>query len=100
MPTPSGWRRICSARVTFQFERAGPAGIDYRPRRRRRLPMQDSTAPFTLEGWNLLHQIFRVRWTEWKRLSADRRREVAAEAARLLGEMERRADGASCAVRL
>jgi len=62
--------------------------------------MQNFTAPFTLEGWSLLHQIFRVRWTEWKRLAADRRREVASEAARLLGEMERRADGASGAVRL
>jgi len=32
--------------------------------------MQDSLAPLTLEGYFLLHQMFRVRWAEWRRLEA------------------------------
>ncbi len=62
--------------------------------------MQENLAPLTLEGWYVLHQMFRVRRSEWKRQPADRRREVASEAAGLLGGMERRSEGASAAVSL
>ena len=39
--------------------------------------MHDPRVPETLEGWSLLHQMFRVRWPEWHALEAG-----AAEAAR------------------
>jgi len=59
--------------------------------------MQDSLAPLTLEGYFLLHQMYRVRWAEWRRLTAEKRREIAGEAAAALSEMERRPAGASAA---
>jgi hydrogen peroxide-dependent heme synthase len=36
--------------------------------------------PETLEGWSLLHQTFRIRWPELRRLSASARVELAADA--------------------
>src|SRR5262245_4003749 len=62
--------------------------------------MHDPRVPETLEGWSVLHQIFRVRWPEWKRLSPDSRTEIAASGARLLGEMSNGSAGASAAIGL
>jgi len=59
--------------------------------------MQESLAPLSLEGYFLLHQMYRVRWAEWKRLPAEKRREIAGAAAAALSEMERRPAGASSA---
>ena len=39
--------------------------------------------PFALEGWSILHQMFRLRWHDWKALSTPARQEVATEAAAL-----------------
>ena len=36
--------------------------------------------PLTLEGLCVLHQMFRFRWAEWRKLDADRRAQVAREA--------------------
>jgi chlorite dismutase len=49
--------------------------------------MHDPRVPETLEGWSLLHQMFRVRWPEWLALSARERQGRAAEAAAALGAM-------------
>jgi peroxiredoxin len=51
--------------------------------------------PITIEGYATLHQMMRFRWTAWRALPDNSRREIAAEAAKLLGEMERKADGQS-----
>jgi len=51
--------------------------------------------PLTLEGWSILHQMFRVRWSAWKALSLDARKEVIAEAGALLTEFERSQAGHS-----
>jgi hydrogen peroxide-dependent heme synthase len=51
--------------------------------------------PLTIEGYAVLHQMMRVRWTAWRALGAGERREIADEAARLLGQMESRAGGQS-----
>ncbi|MGB8776173.1 MAG: hydrogen peroxide-dependent heme synthase [Terriglobales bacterium] len=51
--------------------------------------------PLTLEGFATLHQMMRFRWTAWRGTAEDVRREIAAEAAKLLGEMEARSDGQS-----
>src|SRR5262245_5955859 len=44
--------------------------------------MHDPRVPETLEGWSLLHQMFRVRWDAWRALGdADRRQRAEATAA-------------------
>jgi peroxiredoxin len=37
--------------------------------------------PLTLEGYSVLHQMFRFRWTEWRKLDEARREEIAREVA-------------------
>jgi len=51
--------------------------------------------PITIEGYATLHQMMRFRWTAWRALPDTTRREIAAEAAKILGEMENKADGQS-----
>lgn len=51
--------------------------------------------PLTLEGWSILHQMFRLRWSAWKTLSASAQKEVATEATTALAEMERGEAGQS-----
>ena len=62
--------------------------------------MHNPRVPETLDGWSALHQMFRIRWDSWKSLSAARRRELAGEAASLLGTMEGATDGPSVLVNL
>ena len=33
--------------------------------------------PLTLEGYSVLHQMFRFRWTEWRKLDEARQSEIA-----------------------
>ena len=35
--------------------------------------------PLTLEGYSVLHQMFRFKWAEWRKLEAARRAEIARE---------------------
>jgi chlorite dismutase len=42
--------------------------------------MHDPRVPETLEGWSLLHQMFRLRWSELGALSASERARLVAEA--------------------
>jgi peroxiredoxin len=51
--------------------------------------------PLTIEGYATLHQMMRFRWTAWRALPENARREIAAEATKLLAEMEGKADGQS-----
>ncbi len=44
--------------------------------------------PMTLEGTSVLHQMFRFRWAEWRKLPVAQRREIASEAAAVLDKME------------
>ncbi len=37
--------------------------------------------PLTLEGYSVLHQMFRFQWTEWRKLDEARREEIAREVA-------------------
>ena len=62
--------------------------------------MHDPRVPETLEGWSVLHQMFRVRFPEWRaRLEADRKA-MAAEAAEVLAGMQRGEAGSTAAVAL
>jgi len=64
--------------------------------------MHDPRVPETLEGWWLLHQMFRVRWPAWQALSEAERRTKACEAGEALsrmpqtGEPARRGSTAPC----
>ncbi len=62
--------------------------------------MHNPQVPETLEGWSVLHQMFRVRWDRLRPLDPKSRGTMASEAAELLGAMERRTDGRSALVSL
>jgi chlorite dismutase len=48
--------------------------------------MHDPRVPETLEGWSVLHQMFRIRWDPWRALpDAERRERAASSADALLG---------------
>ena len=51
--------------------------------------------PLTVEGASVLHQMLRIRWSQWKGVPADQRREALGEAARELEAMEQNASGQS-----
>jgi peroxiredoxin len=44
--------------------------------------------PLTLEGLSVLHQMFRFRWPEWRKLTPSRQQEIAREAAAVLSAPE------------
>jgi len=48
----------------------------------------DSRVPETLDGWSLLHQMYRVRWSAWAALPAAKRSTLADEAATALAAMQ------------
>jgi len=62
--------------------------------------MHDPRVPETLEGWSVLHQMFRIRWPEWRILSDDLRHRLADEAAGALGAMRRGKGGTTVPVTL
>ncbi len=45
--------------------------------------------PLTTEGYSVLHQMMRFRWTAWRALSNTDRSAITEEAATVLGEMEK-----------
>jgi chlorite dismutase len=62
--------------------------------------MRDPAVPGTLEGWSILHQMFRIRWASWKALDPAHRRALAEEAAAVLGDLETGPSGPSACVAL
>jgi chlorite dismutase len=62
--------------------------------------MHDPRVPETLEGWSLLHQMFRLRWPEWQALSARERQSRAEEAASALDAMNHGEEGSTALVSL
>jgi hydrogen peroxide-dependent heme synthase len=57
--------------------------------------MHDPRVPETLEGWSVLHQMFRIRWEAWRALPEAERRERAAAAVDALQSMPRGEQGAT-----
>jgi hydrogen peroxide-dependent heme synthase len=51
--------------------------------------------PLTIEGYSVLHQMMRVRWTAWRQLPPAERTEIAQEAATTFGRMEKNSAGSS-----
>jgi chlorite dismutase len=62
------------------------------------MPEQQPIVPLTLEGASVLHQMFRLRWDEWRRASEPARQEAVAEAREWLGRNESAAAGEQSAV--
>jgi chlorite dismutase len=62
--------------------------------------MHDPRVPETLEGWSVLHQMFRIRWPEWRVRPDDLRRRLAIEAADGLATMRRGEEGTTVPVTL
>src|ERR1051326_4277728 len=60
------------------------------------MKIQDSdlhAVPLTIEGSSVLHQMFRFRWAEWRKLDAAQQHEIAAEATAALLKMENEVAG-------
>jgi hydrogen peroxide-dependent heme synthase len=69
----------------------------------RPLPPQTASAevpavPLTTEGYGVLHQMMRFRWTAWRALPDATRSAIAREAAAVLGEMENKVAGGQSAL--
>jgi chlorite dismutase len=62
--------------------------------------MHDPRVPETLEGWSLLHQMFRVRWAEWRALAPGERGGKAADSSAALAAMDRGPEGTTALVTL
>jgi chlorite dismutase len=62
--------------------------------------MRHPNVPETLEGWSILHQMFRVRWPEWRALPRGTRQAAAAQAAAALAAMESDGGGPSALVQM
>ena len=62
--------------------------------------MHDPRVPETLEGWSVLHQVFRICWPEWRVRTEDLRHRLAAEAADALVSMRRGEAGTTVPVTL
>jgi chlorite dismutase len=62
--------------------------------------VHDPRVPETLEGWSLLHQMFRVRWNEWLARPEAERRALAAQAADALGQPDGPEAGTTACVTL
>jgi hydrogen peroxide-dependent heme synthase len=51
--------------------------------------------PLTIEGYSVLHQMMKFRWSAWRQLSQAQKQEIVEEASSLLGHMEQRQSGQS-----
>ena len=60
---------------------------------RAKIPGDFPAAPLTLEGYSILHQMFRVRRRELRALDLAKRDAAVSEASKLFGEMSKREDG-------
>jgi chlorite dismutase len=51
--------------------------------------------PLTIEGYSVLHQMMRFRWSAWRQLSSAQKKEITQEASHLLGQWEQGKSGQS-----
>jgi hydrogen peroxide-dependent heme synthase len=57
--------------------------------------METPPVPLTLEGYSVLHQMMRFRWSAWRPLRTSIKNEIVQEAAGVLAKMEQNANGQS-----
>jgi chlorite dismutase len=60
-----------------------------------KIPGDFPAAPLTLDGYAILHQMFRVRRRDWRALDSGKRKAIVDDASRLFDAMSRREDGES-----
>jgi hydrogen peroxide-dependent heme synthase len=72
-----------------------PMTTTARPVRQQPASDEIPAVPLTTEGYSVLHQMMRFRWTAWRALPDATRSEIVQEAAAVLGEMEKNAEGQS-----
>src|SRR5258708_952654 len=60
-----------------------------------KIPADFPAAPLTLEGYAILHQMFRVRRPAWRAVDEASRASILKDAVKLFDEMSRREDGES-----
>jgi len=53
------------------------------------------SVPLTIEGYSVLHQMMRFRWSAWRQLRAAHKKAIVDEAAKLLSKMEQGTSGQS-----
>jgi peroxiredoxin len=51
--------------------------------------------PLTVEGYSVLHQMMKVRWSSWRQLGDAQKREILGEATAVLSAMEQNSNGQS-----
>ena len=51
--------------------------------------------PLTVEGYSVLHQMMKIRWSAWRTLNEVQKKEIASEAMRVLSGMEQNSTGQS-----
>jgi peroxiredoxin len=68
-------------------------GEQNRGKERAKIPGDFPAAPLTLEGYSILHQMFRVRRRQLRALDGAKRNAAIDEASKIFGEMARREDG-------
>src|SRR3954469_8518945 len=56
--------------------------------------------PLTIEGYSVLHQMMRFRWSAWRELDSDQKKEIAHEASHLFAQWEQGKSGQSAAYSL
>jgi len=66
-----------------------------RPARPHTASVETPVVPLTIEGYSVLHQMFRFRWAEWRPLRPAHKEEIVGEAAQLLNQWEQSANGQS-----
>ena len=64
-----------------------------RSNREQKIPADFPAAPLALEGFAILHQLFRVRRSAWRALDDSTRHAAVEDASKLLDEWSRREDG-------
>ncbi len=58
-------------------------------------PSAPPAVPLTMDGSSLLHQMFRVRWQQWKALGEGEQQGIVEEATAVFAEMENHEEGGS-----
>ncbi|HVH86517.1 MAG TPA: chlorite dismutase family protein, partial [Terriglobales bacterium] len=51
--------------------------------------------PLTIEGYSVLHQMMRIRWSAWRELDSANKRQIIEEASAVLSSMEQNQNGQS-----
>jgi peroxiredoxin len=72
-----------------------PATHTAQPERATAVSIEIPPVPLTIEGYSVLHQMMRFRWSAWRSLSPAQKAKIVHEASSLLSKMEQNPSGQS-----